>query len=108
MDQTLDRPIRPATPLPFSAANRNDLLVSGDPKDCYWEILGGDGYFHDDTKTGFSFTSFAPPTDAPYMVHASNAYPRLVEALRGMLRSEDPAVALNNARALLVELGEIK
>ncbi len=46
--------------------------------------------------------------DAAYIAHACNAYPRLVEALRGM----DPSAPLGNeltwekARALLRELGE--
>lgn len=47
--------------------------------------------------------------DAAYIVHACNAYPRLVEALREVIEvwsSYDTSGTLEDARALLAELGK--
>lgn len=54
--------------------------------------------------------------DAKFIVHAANAYPKLVEALRDLIAVDDSAAdtdhagrfggALDPARALLRELGE--
>lgn len=49
------------------------------------------------------------PQDAAYIVHASNAYPKLVEALRFVITHHAPTNPLNptdNARAILRGLGE--
>ena len=49
--------------------------------------------------------------DSEYALHAANAYPRLVEALRFVVTHNAPLNPLNpvdNAKAILRELGELK
>jgi hypothetical protein len=106
----------PITPLPFRAVDRNDLLEAGEAAHCYWEIGGGRGYLPSDELTGFCLRGFIHVDDARYIVHAANAYPKLVAALQALTETghtpEDAAEyrrkAMTAADDLLAELGEIE
>ena len=86
----------PATPLPYklAAAGRTLQTVAG------WDIAvfpvsHGPITVHDMTA------------NAAYIVHAANAYPQLVAALRNLLAGVCmPTRAVQKAAALLKELGE--
>ena len=85
--------MKPATPLPWQSAQY----------ETFSNIVQGQ------KRIGSSFKH----QDAAYIVHACNAYPELVAALRDMTRydsvSEPGAYgyAITTARALLAKLGEI-
>ena len=95
----------PATPLPWEElpAARSNLV----------HIEAGDDGLH----AAVCSIPKSREQDAAYIVHACNTYPRLVEALRLLVKAEDEygdgsnvAVneALEPAERLLRELGEIK
>ena len=99
---TTQSAIKPATPLPFSANERGNT-------------------FHDYTikdANGRSVCIIKSSINAAYIVHAGNAYPELVAALRDLVdlatvlaacssdRAHHGDDGINPARALLAKLGE--
>lgn len=93
--------MKPVTPLPFKAIDRSDLCTLGSPAGCYWFIEGGSGFLDQECTGGFSISTYIRPEDAKYIVHACNAYPKLIAML------QRPPLA-DDCLALLRELGEIK
>jgi hypothetical protein len=93
---------KPATALPW----QKESPMQG--------IRGGEGSQHIYTAHA-SGNYKTREQDAAYIVHAANAYPKLVEALRHAIKEADgycddehghPANTLDAERALLRELGE--
>ncbi len=84
----------PATPLPWSAEERGLTI--------HRQVVVGKGLVCQVSRRA------GQAENAAYIAHACNAYPRLVEALRGCLkgRSDADSPQFVLARALLVELGE--
>ena len=85
---------KPATPLPWTTADGYIKGANGDTS------FGSDLYYPWPTEA-----------DMPYIVHAANAYPRLVAALKAMTKPDEHGVEfcspkVTAARALLRELGE--
>ena len=93
----------PATPLPWETSKGEyAALLSGPKYSPAWQDSAWDR-----DKDAIQ--------DVAYIIHAANAYPRLVDALKKAIASADgwsdddrgvPADDLDNERALLVELGE--
>lgn len=98
---------QPATPLPFLFVHNQPYI--GAPQGEAWpycRIVGGEGCYEGDDQqgTGFGIDSIMREEDARYLIHAANAYPRLVEALRACFGgSLDASV---KAELLLRDLGE--
>lgn len=95
---------RPATPLPFP---QNTLPFS--------QVAGHQQHIND--AIGYEVAKATDGHRAAYLVRAANAYPKLVEALREVLRDRltqanlhqmPPAMRqrLESARAALREIGE--
>ena len=91
---------KPATPLPWKVAAVGDLRI----------IHGGNPHARIATWRGKVVNA-----DPAYIAHAANAYPRLVAALRDLVKAEEEYgdqdnAAVNEAwapaQALLRELGE--
>lgn len=92
--------MKPATPLP-------------------WEWLPDEGQFIVDSRKQIVAEvpcQGCPPENGAYIVHACNAYPRLVEALRELMlrcdgeegvRADGSNIQTMRASALLLELGEL-
>lgn len=94
---------KPSTPLPFVMHMR----AFNSP---YYEITGGRGYFAD--GIGFSLNGYIHEDDAAYIVHACNAYPRLVGTLLAAIRilratGHSQWEETQMAEGLLRELGEL-
>lgn len=82
-----------------------------------WETIKLPGYYGVVNEQDLRACESQDSKDAAYIVHAANAYPKLVEALRETLRDRltqanlhqlPPGIRarLESARALLRELGE--
>jgi hypothetical protein len=81
--------MKPATPLPWQANDRC-IDTMGTEQPALATLCHG-----------------SPEQNADYIAHACNAYPKLVEALRNVMRSDKfKAAAEFDARLLLRELGE--
>lgn len=95
---------KPATPLPFEQQRGFDLR----------SIISADGTMvAKSSQLGIGTTRGAD--NAAYLVHAANAYPRLVEALRNLaercdgaegVRDDGSNIDTSDAAGLLMELGE--
>ena len=80
----------PATPLPYITNKREEVAAANDFR----------------TVARCVHASNAPQ-DAAYIVHAANAYPKLVEALKEAIATTSPDSAFLESRvALLRSLGE--
>lgn len=82
----------PATPLPWSVEQPAHQLSK--------RIVGAS---KKDRSTVAGIVSSV--TDASYIAHAANAYPKLIEALRDTIKREKVG-CINRAENLLRELGE--
>lgn len=94
--------MKPATPLPWNVPAKYPRYVEG-------------GSLQGVCKTYSASVGGGDSQDASYIAHATNAYPKLVEALRElMLRCDGPEgickdgdnIQTHNAHGLLRELGE--
>ena len=92
-----DKQIKPATPL---SVERKDRPTDGYRVRHLVDAKGATLAVFTETK--------APDEVAAYIVHACNAYPKLVEALRAMCGDgvHNERESLSMARALLHSLGE--
>lgn len=79
------KPVTPLQPLPFSTGSIDKIISAAD---------------------GETVAQVASIQDAAYLVHAANAYPKLVEALRIAAEQMGHGPYGMEARALLRELGE--
>jgi len=86
--------MKPATPLPWETA------VNGEEPP-QWDVCGADD---GDMVADLMNMPKTGEQDAAYIVHACNAYPELVAALKYM--STDREDCWEKARALLARLGE--
>ena len=99
---------KPATPLPWENTRRDDGKGNWSTNDIGQAVnLGG---FIVARTIGHGARQW---DDSAYIVHAANAYPRLVEALRDALSAlvceghhEGVSRPVTDGRALLRELGE--
>lgn len=92
---------QPATPLPWHVGLRQAEQIVYDAKG--WAVANATVY-HGESDLAET------KANARYIVHACNAYPRLVEALRAWLPKDAAEDGTQDAamRALLRELGELK
>lgn len=97
----METKIKPATPLPFRAGTSGSHGLN--------KILDADGRVIGEASH-YSIHCFE---QRDYLIHAANAYPKLVEALRGAIRAlefnglkADQYAAVSSYRIVLADLGE--
>ena len=93
--------IEPATPYDICAP---DQFIGADRMSQAIAHVTADGLYRRGVTAGALIDE--AKGNAAYIAHAANAYPKLVEALRAVVKDDPTIGELMDARALLRELGE--
>ena len=96
---------KPATPLPWHAYVARPQTVTANAREAYVGWITG-GHFPQPVTGDKGAVIGVKAADGEYLVHAANAYPRLVAALQNLRRCEHIRKAVAEAGTLLRELGE--